>query len=145
MPIESANGLDEVPRLRSVAEVVELVSVVHPLYVRVSGGPEQDAAEASRDHESGCVLPGLSVHPMNPEPWWDRPPEHWVARQLCQYAHLLGPGRVPWLLTGRVVGRGPDCEPLLADVVPAASLDPRVVEEAGRLYREVFDAGHDGT
>ncbi|CPU67414.1 Uncharacterised protein [Mycobacteroides abscessus] len=31
------------------------------------------------------------------------------------------------------------------DVVPAASLDPRVVEEAGRLYREAFDAGDDGT
>jgi len=145
MTVASASSLDDVPRLRSVAEVAELVSLVHPLYVRFSAGPEEDRTSVSRDHESGCLLPGLSVNPMHPEPWWDRPTEHWVARQLCQYAHLMTPGRVPWLLTGRVVGRGPDCEPLLVDVVPAASVDPQVVHEAGRLYREAFDAGDDGT
>ncbi|WP_240200668.1 DUF6098 family protein [Cellulosimicrobium cellulans] len=142
---ERTSALDALPRLRSLAEVAELVAVVHPLYVRFSGGPDQDSSTVSRDHESGCLLPGLSVNPMNPEPWWDRPVEHWVARQLCQYAHLMTPERFPWLLTGEVAGRGPDCEPLLVDVVPAASVDPRVVDEAGRLYREVFDAGDDGT
>jgi hypothetical protein len=137
--------LEGLPRLRSVAEVAELVGVVAPVYVRFSGGPEADAATQSRDHESGCLLPGLSVNPLTPEPWWDRPVEHWVARQLCQYAHLMTPERFPWLLTGEVSGRGPDCEPLLVDVRPAASVHPAVVEEAGRLYREVFDAGDDGT
>ncbi|OLT53296.1 DUF6098 family protein [Cellulosimicrobium sp. CUA-896] len=133
------------PRLRSVAEVAELAGVVAPLYVRFSGGPASDAAVASRDHESGCVLPGLSVNPLTPEPWWDRPAEHWVARQLCQYAYLMTPERFPWLLTGTVVGRGPDCEPLLVDTTPVASIDPSVVAEAGRLYREVFDAGRTST
>src|SRR5690606_23584497 len=90
-----------------LAEVTELAAVVHPLYVRFSGGPDQDAAATSRDHESGCLLPGLSVNPMNPEPWWDRPVEHWVARQLCQYAHLMTPERFPWLLTGRSPGAAP--------------------------------------
>lgn len=142
---QETSALDALPRLRSLAEVAELVAVVHPLYVRFSGGPDQDRSTVSRDHESGCLLPGLSVNPMNPEPWWDRPVEHWVARQLCQYAHLMTPERFPWLLTGEVVGRGPDCEPLLVDVVPAASVDPLVVEEAGRLYSAVFDAGDDGT
>ncbi|MFF2267114.1 DUF6098 family protein [Cellulosimicrobium cellulans] len=144
MPQE-ASALDALPRLRSLADVAELVAVVDPLYVRFSGGPDEDRSTVSRDHESGCLLPGLSVNPMNPEPWWDRPAEHWVARQLCQYAHLMTPERFPWLLTGEVAGRGPDCEPLLVGVVPAASVDPRVVEEAGRLYREVFDPGDDGT
>jgi len=142
---EEKSTLDDLPRLRDLAEVAELVSVVSPLYVRFSGGPDSDRATVSRDHESGCLLPGLSVNPMNPEPWWDRPVEHWVARQLCQYAHLMTAERSPWLLTGELAGRGPDCEPLLVDVEPAASIDPRVVEEAGRLYREVFDAGDDGT
>lgn len=142
---EETSMLDALPRLRSLAEVAELVAVVRPLYVRFSGGPDQDRSTVSRDHESGCLLPGLSVNPMNPEPWWDRPVEHWVARQLCQYAHLLTPERYPWLLTGEIAGRGPDCEPLLVDVVPAASIEPQVVEEAGRLYREVFAAGDDGT
>ncbi|MFJ4230276.1 DUF6098 family protein [Cellulosimicrobium cellulans] len=144
MPQETS-ALDALPRLRSLAEVAELVAVVNPLYVRFSGGPDKDRSTVSRDHESGCLLPGLSVNPMNPEPWWDRPVEHWVARQLCQYAHLMTPERFPWLLTGEVAGRGPDCEPLLVDVVPAASVDPLVVEEAGRLYGAVFDAGDDGT
>ena len=142
---ESTSALDALPRFRSLAEITGLVAVVQPLYVRFSGGPDQDRSTVSRDHESGCLLPGLSVNPMNPEPWWDRPVEHWVARQLCQYAHLLTPDRLPWLLTGEVAGRGPDCEPLLVDVVPAASIDPQVVDEARRLYREVFDAGDDGT
>jgi hypothetical protein len=141
---EETSALDALPRLRSLAEVAELAAVVRPLFVRFSGGPDQDRSTVSRDHESGCLLPGLSVNPMNPEPWWDRPVEHWVARQLCQYAHLLTPERFPWLLTGQVAGRGPDCEPLLVDFVPAASVDPQVVDEAGRLYREVFDAGDDG-
>lgn len=142
---DAPSMLDTLPRLRTLAEVAGLVEVVRPLYVRFSGGPEQDAESVSRDHESGCLLPGLSVNPLTPEPWWDRPVEHWVARQLYQYAHLMTPERFPWLLTGEVAGRGPDSEPLLVDVVPAASLDPRVVEEAGRLYREAFDAGDDGT
>lgn len=145
MPTEEKTTLDGLPRLRSLAEVAELVRVVDPLYVRFSAGPEEDRQSVSRDHESGCLLPGLSVNPMNPEPWWDRPVEHWVARQLCQYAHLMTSDRFPWLLTGEVSGRGPDCEPLLVRVVPAASLDPGVVDAARNLYREVFDAGDDGT
>jgi hypothetical protein len=145
MSEQQAASLGGYPRLRSVAEVAELAGVVAPLYVRFSGGPEADASMASRDHESGCVLPGLSVNPLNPETWWDRPLEHWVARQLCQYAHLMTPERFPWLLTGTVVGHGPDCEPLLVDTSPVASIDQSVVDEAGRLYREVFDAGRTST
>ncbi|WP_069385420.1 DUF6098 family protein [Cellulosimicrobium cellulans] len=145
VPEQKDSSLAGYPRLRSVAEVAELAGVVAPLYVRFSGGPEADAAATSRDHESGALLPGLSVNPMNPEPWWDRPVEHWVARQLCQYAHLMTPERFPWLLTGTVAGRGPDCEPLLVEPSPVASIDPSVVEEAGRLYREVFDAGRTST
>ncbi len=90
---DAARTLDTLPRLRSLAEVAGLVDVVRPLYVRFSGGPEQDAESVSRDHDSGCLLPGLSVNPLTPEPWWDRPVEHWVARQLCQYAHLMTPER----------------------------------------------------
>ncbi|MGO1333144.1 DUF6098 family protein, partial [Cellulosimicrobium funkei] len=95
---DAPSMLDTLPRLRSLAEVAGLVEVVRPLYLRFSGGPEQDAESVSRDHESGCLLPGLSVNPLTPEPWWDRPVEHWVARQLCQYAHLMTPERFPWLL-----------------------------------------------
>lgn len=137
--------LDDVPRLRSLGDVVDLLGVGASLYVRFSAGPVADSSAESRDHESGCLLPGLSVNPLDPEPWWNRPVEHWVARQLCQYAHLMTPERFPWVLTGEIAGRGPDCEPLLVSTVPVASIDPAVVDEAEALYEQVFDPGNDGT
>src|SRR5690606_6815584 len=66
---EAAPGaLGAVPRLRTLAEVVELVEAVSPIYVRFSAGPDVDSTSVSRDHESGCLLPGLSTNPLDPEP-----------------------------------------------------------------------------
>ena len=129
----------------SLTELAALADSRAPLYVRFSKGPEADSSQTSLDHESGCELPGLSVNPLKPEPWFDRPTVHWVARQLMQYAHLGESGRYAWVLAGREVGRGPDCEPLLSDVDPVARVPDEVVEEAQQLYDEVFDAGQDGT
>ncbi|MRG60652.1 hypothetical protein GE115_12350 [Agromyces sp. CFH 90414] len=113
------------------------------LYVRYSEGPDDDRAGGSIDTESGLELPGLSVNPLDPEPWWTRPVEDWLARQLCQYKHLRdrNPERRAWLVCGDVVGRGPDCEPLLADAEFLAVLDDGVLAEAERRYRDHFDAG----
>lgn len=139
--MDDAGMVPGVPHVRSLAEVAELVQALSPLYVRFSAGPVADAATVSRDHESGCLLPGLSVNPLTPEPWWDRQTEHWLARQLCQYAHLLTPERFPWALTGEIAGRGPDCEPLLVGTTPVASIDRSVVDEAARLYKQAFRQG----
>lgn len=57
----------------------------------------------------------------------------WVARRLYDYSHLpheKGPGVRPWVLQGRERGRGPDNEPLVADVRPLCWIDPQVIEEA---------------
>jgi hypothetical protein len=132
------------PDVGSLEELAALVRSRSPLFVRFSAGPDADSSETSVDHESGCELPGLSVNPLDPEPWFDRPSVHWVARQLVQYAHLDEPGRFAWVLTGREAGRGPDCEPLVTDVEPVARVPDAVVREAHRLYEEVFDAGDDG-
>ncbi|MGC5166065.1 DUF6098 family protein [Luteimicrobium sp. DT211] len=135
-----AAGVDGVPRMDSLAQAVRLVERSREtLYVRVSGGPAVDRCTVSRDHESGCVLPGLSVNPLSPEPWWDRPVEHWVARQLTQYAHLADDGSFAWLLTGEVSGRGPDCEPLLVAVRPVAVLEDAALAEARGVYERVLD------
>ncbi|GEK23434.1 DUF6098 family protein [Cellulomonas xylanilytica] len=135
----SAGGMALVEHLD---ELTELVGAAGPAYVRFSAGPEADAQGTSRDGESGATLPGLSVNRLQPEPWWDRPPRVWVARQLMQYAHLgAGDGRVAWVLTGREVGRGPDSEPLVADVVPMALLAPGVLDEAVSVYRENLATG----
>ncbi len=134
-------GAAGLPVMGSLREVVELQQAVGRLYLRYSRGPEADASEESEDKESGCRLPGLSVNPVTPEPWWNRPPEQWVARQLCQYAHLWRDGSRGWLLTGVEAGRGPDCEPLLVDVQPLAEIAPSCLEEAQRVYHEAFDAG----
>jgi hypothetical protein len=142
--MDATGMLPGVPHLRSLADLAQLVEVVSPVYVRFSAGPVADAATASRDHESGCLLPGLSVNPLTPEPWWDRRLEHWLARQLCQYAHLQSPERFPWVLTGEIVGRGPDCEPLLVGTTVIASIDRSVVDEAAETYARVFRPGDDG-
>jgi hypothetical protein len=142
--MEGTGMLPGVPHLRTLADVKELVEAITPLYVRFSAGPVADAATVSRDHESGCLLPGLSVNPLTPEPWWDRKLEHWLARQLCQYAHLLAPDRYPWALTGEIAGRGPDCEPLLVGTTTVATIDRSVVDEAARMYAAVFSPGADG-
>lgn len=134
-----------VPRLQSLAEVAELVQLLAPVYVRYSAGPEADRATVSRDHESGSLMPGLSVNPMTPEPWWTRPVEHWVARQLYQYAHLMVRERFPWLLTGEISARGPDSEPLLVSITPVATIAPPAVDQAAALYEQVFAPGADGT
>jgi hypothetical protein len=49
------------------------------------------------------------------------------------------------VLTGDVVGRGPDNEPLVRDAVPIALLSDRLLEEAKRRYEENFEAGKDST
>lgn len=97
----------------------------------------------SIDKDSGLELPGLSVNPLHPKPWWTRPPEDWIARQLCRYKHLQkkNPERFAWVLRGRLAGRGPDCEPLLADLEPIARLSPALLAETERRYHEHFDAG----
>ena len=122
-------------------ELVELVGAAGPLYVRFSAGPDADAHGTSRDGESGATLPGLSVNRLQPEPWWDRPPRVWIARQLAQYAHLARGDRIAWVLTGHEVGRGPDSEPLVADVVPVAQLAGTVLEEAVAVYRDALSPG----
>lgn len=129
-------------RIERLDELVDLVQLVGPLYVRYSAGPQADAEGSSVDGESGTPLPGLSANRLQPEPWWTRPAREWVARQLAQYAHLgARDGRVAWVLSGREVGRGPDSEPLLADVTPVALLQDELLAEALSVYREAFQPG----
>ncbi|WP_235562966.1 DUF6098 family protein [Microbacterium sp. Root53] len=130
------------PKLGSLAELAEFVRGRDASYIRYSEGPEHDAAEQSRDTESGLDLPGLSVNPLHPESWWTRPLEDWLARQVRQYAELAekNPDRFAWVLDGRTVGRGPDCEPLLADIRPLATLTPELLDEAAERYERAFDA-----
>lgn len=126
----------------SLAQLTELMGLLGgDVYVRYSAGPEADHGSGSIDGESGCELPGLSVNPLTPEPWWDRPVEQWAARQLCQYGHLRARGRAAWVLVGDVVGRGPDCEPLLDRVRPVARIDDAVLDEASEVYRTAFAPG----
>lgn len=130
-------------RFDCLHELEMLVADGVRLFVRYSHGWERDRESGSIDTESGLELPGLSVNPLNPEPWWTRPLSDWLARQLCQYKHLMekDPSRFPWVLRGTCVGRGPDCEPLLVDVEPVAVLSPGLISEATLIYRSNFAAG----
>jgi hypothetical protein len=129
--------------LQSLDQLVELVRTEPGLHVRYSEGFEADRQRGSMDTESGLELPGLSVNPLGAEPWWTRPLEDWLARQLCQYKHLReqNPDRYPWVLTGTTVARGPDCEPLLIGVQPVARISDELLDEAEARYRRNFEAG----
>lgn len=128
-------------QLSSFDELVALIDATPGLFVRYSKGPDND--RCSVDYESGLVLPGLSVNRLDPEPWWTRPLKDWIARQLCQYLHLAdrGADHYGWILKGRVVGRGPDDEPLVTDPEPVAWLNDELLAEALDWYRTRFDAG----
>ena len=132
------------PRIDSLDELCRLVAP--DAYVRFSKGPDDDDGSTSRDYESGLDLPGLSVNPLQPEQWWTRPLDEWLARQICNYVHLgEEEDRYAWVLTGTAVSRGPDNEPLVAKFTPVAVLSEKVVDEAKRLYEERFDTGEDST
>lgn len=124
----------ELPVVHSLLEVVAMQRAIGELFVRFSDGPETDETTAPRDPESGYVLPGLPAWPLRPEGWWSGTSEEWIARQVAQHAYLLDRGHRGWLLTGRVVGRGPGCEPLVARVKPVATLAPPVRVEAETVY-----------
>ena len=145
-PSSAADTEGQLPVLDSLAELAELAQ--QATFVRFSKGPAEDRQTTSRDYESGLDLPGLSVNPLQPESWWTRPVEDFLARQICNYVHLqdnADDGRRPWVLTGQVVARGPDNEPLLRDFRPLAWLSDRVVEEAKRRYEARFDVANDST
>ena len=128
-------------------ELVDLVKRSDQLFIRYSEGPEADERGSSRDYEADVDLPGWSVTTLTPEPWWPRPVADWVARRVCKYAELADaePDRRPWVLAGRVVGNGPDHEPLVVDMEPIGWLSPDLLAEAKRQYGDRFDVGRDST
>lgn len=128
-----------VHRFDSLAEIAPLLRGDRPCYVRHSKGTELDVESYSFDYESGLRMPGLSANPMNPESWWSRPWEDWVARQICQYRHLRDGVEVrSWLLSGDCIARGPDCEPLLINITVFGWLSETVINEAQRRYDANF-------
>ncbi|MFB0614524.1 DUF6098 family protein [Streptomyces sp. AGS-58] len=126
---------DDLPVVSTLDQVARLVERRRGLYVRWSRGPATDLDHvSSTDELTGVPMPGLSANPLDVEPWWeDRSRELWVARRLYDYAHLphdKGPGVRPWVLTGRETGRGPDNEPLVADVEALCWITGDVIDAA---------------
>ncbi len=128
-------------RVERLDELVELLDLGIPLYLRYSPGPEADAAHPSVDHESGLPMPGHSANPLRPPGWWTLPAADWLARAVCQYLRENHEGARPWVLTGHVTDVGPDNEPLLVDVQPIAWLTAGAIAEAHQRYRDRLDAG----
>ncbi|MPZ72663.1 MAG: hypothetical protein GEU74_05435 [Nitriliruptorales bacterium] len=139
-------AVEGIPTLHSLDELLRLVRP--GVFVRYSKGPEDDDGSTSRDYESGLDLPGLSVNPLCPELWWTRPLDEWLARQICNYAHLKDDSddeRRAWILSGDPVGRGPDNEPLVREFTPLAWVSDDLIHEAKRLYEARFEVAKDST
>ena len=145
--VSPAGGVsDDLPVLPTLDELCD--AVAPDAFVRFSKGPEDDMDTGSTDYESGLELPGLSVNPLQPESWWDRPLQEWLARQICNYVHIAEESddeRRAWVLTGRVVARGPDNEPLITDYRPVAWLSDDLIKQAKALYEQAFDVARDST
>ena len=138
-----------IEELRVVTSLAELEELIAPnVFVRFSKGPAADRGRRSTDYESGLDLQGLAVNPLQPESWWTRPLQEWLARQLCQYMHLREEAddeRVPWVLSGEIVSRGPDNEPLIGTFHPLAVVADPALREAKKVYEERFETGQDST
>lgn len=124
----------DLPTIRSLDELADLVKGRDDLYVRWSRGPDADHGGTSRDELTGVELPGLCANPLAVEDWWeDRPLRTWVARRLYDYRHLRerrGAGVHPWVLAGEELGRGPDNEPIVRCEEAVALIDDAVVAAA---------------
>lgn len=134
------------PTIESLDELARFTLNEPDIYVRYSEGPHADRGQPSVDHESGLLLPGLSVVSLRPEPWWTRDRRDWIARQLNHYIHLKDADRdrVAWLLLGRVAGYGPDREPLLWPWTPVAWISETTLEQARGRYQAHFDTDATG-
>lgn len=108
------------------------------LYVRHSRGPEADAAMewVSTNHFNGSAESGLSVMelhdivPRNVCERWEHGDRHFIAWQVAEYHHADDPAFHPYILTGTLLGKGSDGEPVVTAVTPVAYLDRRAVSEA---------------
>ena len=56
--------MSQLPTLRSLDEVAEILDHRRDLYVRWSRGPELDTQATSTDDLTGVPLPGLSANPL---------------------------------------------------------------------------------
>jgi hypothetical protein len=140
----TGNADGALPVVDDLDAIVGLISAHGDVFLRYSKGPASDARHPrSRDYEAGVDMPGLSVTPVTPEPWWSRPGHDWVARRLFKYAELHDDDRFPWLLTGRIVGAGPDHEPLVEMDRPLARVGDRALAEARERYESHFEVGRD--
>lgn len=137
--------LDRLPTVESLDDIVGLAESGVEVFVRYSEDPWQDTTSVSYDYEADVELPGVSATVVRPEPWWTRPAIDWVARRICKYLDLAEKDRSrrPWLLTGRVVGNGPDHEPLVADIAPIAWIGETALKQAKALYLNRFRVGRD--
>ncbi|HEU5356275.1 MAG TPA: DUF6098 family protein [Actinocrinis sp.] len=138
----ATDDADDLPVIDDFQALVDTVIAHEQVFIRYSRGPQTDGPR-SMDYEAEVELPGLSVTNLTPESWWSRPSADWIARRVCKYAELSEgrPEQRPWVLLGRVVGNGPDHEPLVVDVKPLGWIGPQAAQEALERYRRVFKAG----
>ncbi|WP_052436830.1 DUF6098 family protein [Georgenia sp. SUBG003] len=133
IPTHASRQQRDLPTIDTVSDLVRAAQGGGELYLRVSRGPE-DVHTGSRHPESGYPLPGLACWPLGPEPWWPAGTSTWIARQLVSHSYLLSERALAWVLTGPVVGRGADGEPLVAPARPVALLGHGAFLEAESVY-----------
>lgn len=116
----------------SLSGIVALQEKLGEVFLRFTGRYQPDLDGC--DTADGYQLPGLRCWALRPEPWWGGSPEQWVARQISEHDYLVAGGQRPWLVTGRLAGRGADGEPILAAVRAIAPISAPALWEAKTTY-----------
>ena len=90
----------------SPMSLADIKAYPEPIYIRYSNGPDRDEGKQSHNFAKDTQEAGLSVWEI------DRSSNHALVWSTLQYADWPSGGK-PWLLTGKVIGKGHDGEPLL--------------------------------
>lgn len=113
-----------------------------PLFLRWSSNIAMDLdLQTSLDELTGVELPGLSVQALAAEPWWgDRPRDLWWARKLGGTRPPVdrhGPAVRPWVISGKVVGTGPDGDQLLVNSDFVATVTDAMMDQAATMLESL--------
>ena len=121
----------EVPktfRVSSLDEVAEMARHTGAVFLGFLDGSLP--AGRAREEQTGVVQVGLPAWQVLPEPWWTDSEVAWIARQLAENFPDPTEDRLPYLVTGRVVGRDPNGTLLLAGTRPVAEITMAALAEA---------------
>ena len=140
-PLPPDTPLSQIPMLKTGQDLQDAyTAIIHhspqepAVFVRWTDSVADDVARGERSQHvlgSGSYEKGLSSSYYLPRLGYDPTPEELLGA-IAEYSRITY-GKRGFLLTGEVVGKGADGEPLLKNVRLVARVDPKLVEAANYM------------